>query len=100
MQWAVIAEQSLGCDLTIRRNRDRRKQRFDKLRLALAQLVPARPAVKPVDGRWIAFLVRSHGPRPSRFALPVKPSRLRCGAGRVCSARATMIGEGNMRSGG
>ena len=60
MQRAVLAEQPLRSDLAFRRHLDLRQQRVDQLLLALAQLVPARPAVEAVEGQRVAGLVRGH----------------------------------------
>ena len=57
MERAVVAEQPLRGDLAVRRHCDLRQQRVDQFLLALAQLVPARPAVKPVEGQRVAGLV-------------------------------------------
>ena len=75
MQRAVIAEQPLGGDFPLGGHRNRRQQRLHQLRLALAQLVAARPAVKPVEGRRVALLVRGHGRAPLRRYRPafIKP---------------------------
>ena len=47
-------------NLAVDRDFNLRKQLVDQLLLALAQLVPARPAVEPVEGQWVAGLVRRH----------------------------------------
>ena len=77
---AVVAEQPLRGDLALRRHGDLRQQRVDQRLLALAQLVPARPAVEAVERGRVAGLVRGHGGAASRhwsgsssrltFALP------------------------------
>src|SRR5207253_2058195 len=50
MQRAIIAKQALRGDLAILGHLDLRQQLVDQLLLALAQLVPARPAVEAVEG--------------------------------------------------
>src|SRR4029079_17212131 len=63
MQGAILAEQSPRRDLALGWDLDLRQQRVDQLLLALAQLVPARPAVEPVEGQRIARLMRGHSQR-------------------------------------
>ncbi len=63
VQRTILAEQPRGGDLALFGHRDLRKKPVDQLLLALAQFIPARPAVKAVEGRRIAGLVRSHGER-------------------------------------
>ena len=66
VQRPVVAEQARRVDLALRRHRDLRQQRVDQLLLALAQLVPARPAVEPVERGRVAGLVRGHRAAPMR----------------------------------
>ena len=63
VQRLILSEQPLRRNLAIGRNRDGRQKRIDQLGLPLAQLVPARPAVQPVECRRIAGFVRGHGRR-------------------------------------
>jgi hypothetical protein len=57
---AGAPEQALGGDRTFRRNRNLRQQRVDQRLLPGAQRLAFRAAVKPVERRRIAGLVRGH----------------------------------------
>src|SRR5439155_24749911 len=79
VQWTVVAEQAPRRNLAFRRYCNLREQLIHELLLALAQFVPARPAVKPVEGQRIARFERGHlnvapraagtGPQPEREPL-------------------------------
>ena len=59
MERAVVAEQARGGDFAVGRHLDLRQQAVDQLLLALAQLVPARPAVEAVEGSGSPGLMQS-----------------------------------------
>ena len=63
MERTILAEQAGGRDLALVGHFDLRQQTVDQVLLALAQLVPARPPVKAVEGGRIAGLVRGHSQR-------------------------------------
>ena len=60
MERPVLTEKARRGDFALRRDFDLGQQPIDEVLLALAQLVPARPAVEAVEGGRIARLVRSH----------------------------------------
>ena len=60
MERAVVAEQAPAVSSPSSGTAICGKQHFDQRRLRRAQLVPARPAIQPVEGGRIGFLVRRH----------------------------------------
>ena len=68
MKRALVAEQARGGHLTVVRYGNRGKERFDEFGLSLAKPVPARPAIKAVEGGRIALLERCHGAAASESA--------------------------------
>ena len=65
MQRPILAEQLHGGHLALGGHLDLRQQLLDQLGLALAQFVPARPAIEAVECQRIAGLVRGHWGTPA-----------------------------------
>ena len=61
MERPFVPEQPPRRDLAFGRHLDLWQQLVDELLLALAQLVPARAAVQPVEGQRVAGFERGHG---------------------------------------
>ena len=76
MQRALFAEQPLRRDVALCRHFDLRQQLLDEILLALAQLVPARTAIKTVAQRMAASVCT--GSNASSISRQPPVSQVRC----------------------